>query len=77
MRGCKEQWSRLIWIADVAALLRHGVLDWRAILDRAYAVGARRMLLIGIILARDLLGHTRGRGRAGGGSRCGSAPPRG
>jgi hypothetical protein len=55
MHGCKEQWSRLIWLADVAALLRHE-LDWPAILARADATGTRRMLLIGIALARDLLG---------------------
>jgi hypothetical protein len=36
MHGCKEQWSRLIWLADVVALLRQK-LNWPAILARADA----------------------------------------
>jgi hypothetical protein len=57
MHGSKEEWSRLIWIADVAALLSDGMaLDWIALLALADAAGVRRMLLIGIALAEDLLG---------------------
>ncbi len=54
--GSKELWPRLIWIADVGGLLhRHPDLDAQAVLARATAAGVRRMLLLGIALAADLL----------------------
>jgi Uncharacterised nucleotidyltransferase len=57
MHGSKEEWSRLIWIADVAALLRNGDdLNWAEILAHADDAGVRRMLLIGIALAENMLG---------------------
>jgi hypothetical protein len=35
----------------------HGdVLDWDAVLERAAAIGTRRMLLLGVLLAHELLG---------------------
>jgi len=56
VHGSKEEWSRLIWAADIAALLhRHSGLDAEAVLSRAAASGTKRMLLIGIALAVDLL----------------------
>jgi Uncharacterised nucleotidyltransferase len=59
MHGSKEEWSRLIWVADVAELLRRaGDLDWAAILSRASRAGVRRMLLTGIALASGILGVT-------------------
>jgi hypothetical protein len=57
LHGSKEQWSRLIWIADMAALLSGGAaLDWTAILARSKECGVHRMLLIGIALAAAVLG---------------------
>ena len=57
MHGSKEEWARLIWVTDIAELLGRGAdLDWTAILARADAAGIRRMLLIGVALASDLLG---------------------
>ncbi|MEJ0020634.1 MAG: nucleotidyltransferase family protein [Acetobacteraceae bacterium] len=56
LHGGKEEWSRLIWIADVAALLRrHPALDTAAVLRRASEAGLRRMVLLGLRLAADLL----------------------
>ncbi|MBN1422754.1 MAG: nucleotidyltransferase family protein [Planctomycetes bacterium] len=56
MHGAKHNWGRLAWIADVAELLRaRRDLDWARILERASARGARRMVLLGLRLARDLL----------------------
>lgn len=55
LHGGKEQWSRLSWIADVAALMQAHVLDWTAILERAGASGLRRMVLLGARLAERLL----------------------
>lgn len=57
LHGGKEQWVRLLWIADVAALLRrYPGLDWAAIEHRAVSAGLHRMVLLGVRLAVDLLG---------------------
>jgi hypothetical protein len=55
LHGGKERWWRLLWIADIAALIhRHRDLDWTAVDERARAAGVRRMLLLGLGLARDV-----------------------
>jgi hypothetical protein len=58
LHGAKEQWARLVWVADVAELLRrHGDgLDWDRALDLARGAGIRRMVLLGVALADALLG---------------------
>ncbi|HET9763696.1 MAG TPA: nucleotidyltransferase family protein [Casimicrobiaceae bacterium] len=55
LHGSKERWWRLLWIADVAALIhRHSTIDWPVLMERARAAGAQRMLLLGVGLAREL-----------------------
>ena len=57
VHGAKHLWERLAWIADLGELVRaHPRLDWRACLADARARGVERMVLIGLCLARDLLG---------------------
>ena len=59
VHGTKHQWSRLAWIADVAELVRSSPdLDWGAVMSEAAALGARKMLQAGLVLAADLLGAT-------------------
>ena len=49
--------QRLIQVCDTAALLRScPELNWDGVLARARAVGARRMLLLGLRMAHELLG---------------------
>lgn len=56
MHGGKEQWSRLVWVADIAALLNaHPALDWTAVLARAKQTGCLRMTLLAAELASELL----------------------
>jgi hypothetical protein len=56
IHGAKHFWERLMWIADVAALVsRQTGIDWRRVADSAQAVGATRMLHTGLRLASDLL----------------------
>src|SRR5439155_5626844 len=56
VHGAKHFWERLIWIADVAALVsRQKQIDWVRVTDSAQALGAKRMLHIGLCLAADLL----------------------
>ncbi len=56
IHGAKHLWERLMWIADVAALVsRQAGIDWERVADSAQAVGAERMLHTGLRLASDLL----------------------
>jgi Uncharacterised nucleotidyltransferase len=56
VHAAKDLWERLIWIVDVAELIRaEPALDWTRIVKEAHASGARRMLLLGLFLAHDLL----------------------
>ena len=56
IHGAKHFWERLMWIADVAALVsRQTGIDWQRVADSAQAVGAGRMLHTGLRLASDLL----------------------
>lgn len=54
--GAKHGWQTLGGISDLARLMRAAPLDWDSMWDRAERVGARRMLLLGVLLAHDLLG---------------------
>lgn len=56
IHGAKHFWERLMWIADVAALVsRQTDINWEHVADSAKAVGAERMLHTGLRLASDLL----------------------
>lgn len=55
--GAKHGWCRLAWITDLAELIDgYPALHWRAVWSAATPVGARRVLLVGLALAHDLLG---------------------
>lgn len=57
VHGSKHLWGRLLWICDVAELIRsHSKLDWNRVLSQASAHGSQRMLFMGLFLANDLLG---------------------
>jgi hypothetical protein len=58
VHGANHCWLyRLVWLCDIAVLLhRHPELDWEYLLGQARAQGAHRMLLVGLLLAHDLLG---------------------
>jgi len=57
MHGAKHCWSRLAWICDLAELIgSRSNMDWDALVDRAAACGAERMLYLGLNLASDFLG---------------------
>jgi hypothetical protein len=56
VHGGKHFWERLIWIADVAALVsRQKDIDWERVAATAKEVGAERMLHTGLCLAEGLL----------------------
>jgi hypothetical protein len=54
LHGSKEQWTRLLWIADLAHMIAASPgLDWSALLSRAKAQGFLRMVLIALALAHE------------------------
>jgi hypothetical protein len=56
IHGAKHFWERLMWIADVAALVcRQTSIDWERAIAAARDTGAERMLHVGLRLAADLL----------------------
>jgi hypothetical protein len=57
VHGTKHAWERLGWICDVAELIRvHQDIGWERVTKQASVPGGERMLLLGLFLARDLLG---------------------
>jgi hypothetical protein len=56
IHGAKHFWERLMWIADVAALVSRQSVDWGRASSAAREVGAERMLRLGLLLACDVLG---------------------
>jgi Uncharacterised nucleotidyltransferase len=56
VHGAKHFWKRLMWIADVAALIVRQTPDWERALAAAREVGAERILRLGLHLASDVLG---------------------
>ena len=54
--GSKSKWERVQKVCDIAECARSSEhLDWMAIHGRAKAAGCERMLLLGLLLARELL----------------------
>jgi hypothetical protein len=57
IHGAKHFWERLMWVADIAAIVvRHPELDWLRARQAALEVGAARMLYLALLLAQNLLG---------------------
>ncbi|MFQ6029117.1 MAG: nucleotidyltransferase family protein, partial [Dehalococcoidia bacterium] len=57
LHGSKHGWSELKQVVDLAEALRTAQPQpWSSLLDRAGTLGIRRMLLLGLLLCRDLLG---------------------
>jgi Uncharacterised nucleotidyltransferase len=56
IHGAKHFWERLMWIADVAALVSGQPVDWEAATSAVREVRAERMLRVGLLLARNVTG---------------------
>jgi Uncharacterised nucleotidyltransferase len=56
IHGAKHFWERLMWVADIAAIvLRHQEMDWRKLKRFAEDVGGSRMVHLGLKLAESVL----------------------
>jgi hypothetical protein len=52
VHGAKHNWRRLIWLSDVAELVRiSDTLDWDGLLDQAKSIGILRILVLAVVLA--------------------------
>jgi hypothetical protein len=56
IHGAKHFWERLLWIADVAALITHNPIDWGRATAIAREVDALRMLHLSLLLAKNIAG---------------------
>ena len=57
LHGFTHFWERLGWISDVAALIEsQEKIDWPLLLKNADRMGSRRILLLGLYLASNVLG---------------------
>ncbi len=56
IHGAKHFWERLLWIADVAALITHNPIDWDRATAIATEVDAQRMLRLALLLAKNVAG---------------------
>jgi Uncharacterised nucleotidyltransferase len=55
IHGARHCWDRLKWVADITAILSSSApVNWLLVFRRAEDAGCRRMLLLGLILARDI-----------------------
>jgi hypothetical protein len=58
IHGAKHFWERLLWIADVAALVTHNPVDWNRATSIARAVDAQTMLRLALLLAVNVASAT-------------------
>jgi hypothetical protein len=58
IHGAKHFWERLLWIADVAALVTHNPIDWDRVAAIARAVDAQLMLRLALLLAGNVASAT-------------------
>jgi len=57
VHGTRHRWERLIWVCDIAELIRaQPGMEWRRALEQAAHLRCARILAVGLLLARDLLG---------------------
>lgn len=55
VHGSRHQWERLIWICDIALLVKHETIDWSRLLARAQSLRCERMVYLGLLLAHQVL----------------------
>lgn len=56
IHGWKHNWSKLIWIADLSAVIRRSEIDWERLHESATRNRWRRILLLGLEMVRRIYG---------------------
>ena len=55
VHAAKHAWGRLIWLCDIAQIVKRGNLNWNWVQTRAHEVGIERILHVTLGLAKRLL----------------------
>jgi hypothetical protein len=55
IHGSRHQWERLIWICDIALLIKHETIDWSRLMVRVQSLRCERMVYLGLLLAHQVL----------------------
>jgi hypothetical protein len=58
IHAAKHEWTRLLWLCDIAQILRTADLNWTRIQHHAKKIGVERILHITLLLANQLLQMT-------------------
>jgi hypothetical protein len=58
VHAAKHVWGRLIWLCDIAQIVKLGNLNWDLVQSRARVLGVERILHITLLLANRFLGVT-------------------
>ena len=58
VHAAKHVWERLVWLCDIARIMRLPILDWTWIASQAKALGIVRILRVTMLLANRLLSAT-------------------
>ena len=58
VHGSRHLWERLLWICDVAWIIRRHDLNWPGLMERARSTKTERMFLLGLDLCSRLLNVT-------------------
>jgi hypothetical protein len=56
VHGAKHGWTQLNWVCDVANLIGRETIEWAVLFEQSRQLGSSRMLKLGLLLVRDLLG---------------------
>jgi hypothetical protein len=56
VHAAKHVWGRLIWLCDIARIVKRGNLNWDWVQEQAREAGIERILHITLLLAKQLLG---------------------
>ena len=56
VQGSVHFWDRLVWIEDLAWLAASAGIDWTVVMNRAESARVQRPVLLGLLLASELLG---------------------
>lgn len=56
LHAAKHVWGRLIWLSDLARMVKMPSLDWTFIASQAWSMGVVRILRVSLILTNRLVG---------------------
>lgn len=56
VHAAKHAWERLVWLCDLARIMRSPTLNWREIGSQAKALGIARIVRVTLLLANRILG---------------------